>query len=77
MLRFRPDRLREIRTVLGLSRAEFARRLGVTRQMIAFYEEGTYVPGTEVLMQLLAVTGAKMESFFREESARPSGSSRR
>jgi putative transcriptional regulator len=68
MMRFQSDRVREIREALGLTRAEFARRLGVSRQMVAFYEEGRYVPGTEVLMTLVSMTGAKIDSFFVDES---------
>lgn len=72
VMRFRTERVQEIRTALALTRAEFARRLGVTRQMVAFYEDGKYVPGTEVLMQLCSMTGAKMESFFVESTDRQS-----
>jgi len=72
MMRFQSDRVREIREALGLTRAEFARRLGVTRQMVAFYEEGRYVPGTEVLMTLVSMTGAKIESFFADDHDRHS-----
>lgn len=71
-LRFRPERVTEIRVALGLSRAEFARRLGVSRQMIAFYEEGRHTPGGEVLMTLVSLTGAKFESFFAAEPDRQS-----
>jgi putative transcriptional regulator len=67
-MRFKPDRVTEIRTALGLTRAEFARRLGVSRQMVAFYEEGRYVPGTEVLMTLVSMTGAKIDSFFADDT---------
>jgi transcriptional regulator with XRE-family HTH domain len=71
-LRFRPERIRELREGLGLTRAEFARRIQVSRQMIAFYEDAGYTPGTGVLMRLIDLTGAKMESFFVNESDRPS-----
>lgn len=72
-MRFRSERMQELREALGLNRAEFARRLGVSRQMIAFYEEGRHVPGTEVLMTLVSLTGAKLESFFVESQDRQSG----
>jgi len=71
-LRFRPERIRELREGLGLTRAEFARRIQVSRQMISFYEDSGYTPGTRVLMRLIDLTGAKMESFFVNESDSPS-----
>ena len=75
-LRFRPERIQELRLALGLNRAEFARRLGISRQMVAFYEDGRYVPGTEVLMTLVSLTGAKLDSFFVDDPAGQSGSPR-
>jgi transcriptional regulator with XRE-family HTH domain len=72
MLRFQTHRLQELRHGLGWTRAEFARRIGVSRQMIAFYEDDGYVPGTAVLARIVSVTGAKMESFFADEDDRQS-----
>jgi transcriptional regulator with XRE-family HTH domain len=76
-LRFRPDRIRQLREGLGLTRAEFARRIQVSRQMVAFYEEQGATPGTDVLMRLIDLTGAKMESFFVNDADSPSVRGRR
>jgi putative molybdopterin biosynthesis protein len=74
MLHFRSERIGEIRRALGITRAEFARRIGVTRQMISCYEDGIHIPGTSVLMRLSSITGAPIETFFE---TRPSGLSGR
>ena len=76
MLRFQSHRLQELREGLGWTRAEFARRIGVSRQMIAFYETGGQVPGTKVFARIVSVTGAKMDSFFAEDPDGQSGFSR-
>lgn len=68
-LRFRPERITEIRTTLGLSQAAFARRLAVSRQIVSRWELGQYTPSTDMLLRLATVTGAKMESFFADEPA--------
>jgi transcriptional regulator with XRE-family HTH domain len=66
-IRFRPDRVSELRKALGLSQAEFARRIQVSRQIVSHWEAGKYVPSSEVLMRMVSITGAKIESFFAEE----------
>ena len=71
-LKYQPGRIQQLREALGLSRAEFARRVRVSRQMIGMYEMEGYVPGTEILTRICDVTGAKLESFFAEEPDRPS-----
>ena len=72
-LKYQPGRIQQLREALGLTRAEFARRVKVSRQMVSMYEEQGYVPGTEILTRICDVTGAKLESFFAEETDRPSG----
>lgn len=74
---FRHARIAEIRKALGLTQAEFARRVGVSRQLVSFWEQGKNVPGAEILMRIVRVTGAKIDSFFAEsahtQSVRRSG----
>jgi transcriptional regulator with XRE-family HTH domain len=70
-LQYRSSRIRQLREALGLSRAEFARRVRVSRQMVAFYEAGQ-VPGTAILTRICDVTGAKLETFFVHEKDRRS-----
>jgi len=72
MLKFNVARIQQLREALGLTRAEFARRVGVSRQMIAFYEDEGYVPGTDILIRIVDLTGAKLESFFVDETDRQS-----
>jgi transcriptional regulator with XRE-family HTH domain len=71
-LKYQPGRIQQLREALGLTRAEFARRVRVSRQMIANYEDEGYVPGTEILTRICDVTGAKLASFFAEDSDGPS-----
>jgi transcriptional regulator with XRE-family HTH domain len=71
-LQYRPERIRELRIALGLNQAEFARRIRVSRQMVAFYEAGTHIPGTTILLRVVALTGAKLDSFFDNQPDSPS-----
>jgi transcriptional regulator with XRE-family HTH domain len=71
-LKYQPGRIQQLREALGLTRAEFARQVRVSRQMIANYEDEGYVPGTEILTRICDVTGAKLASFFADESDGPS-----
>jgi transcriptional regulator with XRE-family HTH domain len=75
---FQPQRIVEIRRVLGLSRAEFARKLNVTRQLVWAWERGRHVPTLEILARLADMTGAKLDSFLGSAAAaRPTQTRRR
>jgi transcriptional regulator with XRE-family HTH domain len=70
-LTFQPDRFRALRDALGLSRAELATRLGVTRQLIWMYETGRHTPSAPVLLRLGQLTGARLESFYVARRPKP------
>ena len=62
------ERIKQRRIALGLSLEELAERTQnyVTRQAIHKYEQGTSMPGSDVLLHLAEALGVKVEFFFRE-----------
>lgn len=56
--------LEEIRKMRGISAADLARRVGVSRQTIYAIEDGTFVPNTTVSLQLSRVLGVTVEEIF-------------
>jgi molybdopterin molybdotransferase/putative molybdopterin biosynthesis protein len=58
------SKLSEIRTSRGLSAAEIAKRVGVTRQTIYAIEAGNYVPNTEVALRLARELEVSVEELF-------------
>lgn len=64
-------RLREIRTARGLSAAELARRVGVSRQTIYAIEDGSYVPNTRVSLQLSRALQVGVEEIFFLSEEKP------
>jgi transcriptional regulator with XRE-family HTH domain len=63
--------IRELRSKLGYSQAEMARRLGISLRGIANYEAGSRRPGAETLHALSKLAGAqglgKLEHIFDQE----------
>ena len=56
--------LQEIRKRRGVSAADLARLVGVTRQTIYAIEDGTFVPNTAVSLQLSRALDVKVEEIF-------------
>lgn len=56
--------LQEIRTRRGISAADLARRVGVSRQTIYAIEDGTFVPNTTVSLQLSRALEVPVEEIF-------------
>jgi len=68
------NQLRAVRQSRGLSAADLARRVGVTRQTIHAIEAGSYMPNTEVTLRLARALEAAVEELFSlagEEPALP------
>jgi putative transcriptional regulator len=59
------NQLKEARTVLGLTQAELAMRIGVSRKTINTVENGVFVPSTILALKLAAALGRKVEDLFR------------
>lgn len=80
-------RLRERRQALGLSQAELAARVGVTRQSILAIEAGGFLPNTAIALALAAELDCRVEDLFAlagpaperpvELAARPTAGGRR
>lgn len=62
--------LRAIRERAGLTQAEVARQVGVTRQTLIAIEQGKYSPTLELAFQLCRVYGVRIDDAFEypEES---------
>lgn len=63
-------RIAEVRLRLNLSRAAFAHRIGVSRNMIARYEDGA-VPRTEILDRLAQAGGTSLDWLLHGRDAEP------
>ncbi|WP_243076509.1 helix-turn-helix transcriptional regulator [Microbacterium sp. SS28] len=62
--------IRLLRETEGLTQAELARRVGVTRQTLIAIEQGRYSPSLELAFQLSRVFGRGLDDVFQypEES---------
>jgi putative transcriptional regulator len=58
-------RLKLVRTELGLTQAELAARIGVSRKTINTVENGVFVPSTTLALKLAAALGRKVEDLFQ------------
>ena len=59
------NHLREARTALGLTQADLAERVGVSRKTINTVENGIFVPSTVLALQLAKALGRPVETLFR------------
>lgn len=58
------NRLREVREARGLTQAQLAEAIGVSRKTINTVENGIYVPSTVIALKLAAVLGKPVEALF-------------
>ena len=58
------SRLKEIREARGLTQAQLAETIGVSRKTINTVENGVYVPSTVIALKLAAVLGTSVETLF-------------
>lgn len=58
------NRLREAREARGLTQAQLAEAIGVSRKTINTVENGIYVPSTVIALKLAAVLGEPVEALF-------------
>ncbi len=63
--------LKEIRNARGVSAADLARRVGVTRQTIYSIEDGSFVPNTAVSLQLSRALDVTVEEIFSIDGEQP------
>ena len=59
--------LKDERTRLGLTQAELAERVAVSRKTINTVENGVFVPSTTLALKLARALGTTVEEIFRLE----------
>ena len=57
-------RLKEVRTAAGLTQAELAERVGVSRKTVNTVENGVFIPSTVLALGLARALGVKVEDLF-------------
>lgn len=65
------NRLEEVRSELGLSRDELARRVGVHYQTIGYLERGEYSPSLVLALRIAAALDTSVEGLFWIEQPSP------
>jgi putative transcriptional regulator len=58
------NRLKELRGELGITQAELAERVGVTRKTVNTVENGVFIPSTILAIKLAAALGVSVETLF-------------
>jgi putative transcriptional regulator len=61
------NRIKERRSELGLTQAELAERVGVTRKTVNTVENGIFTPSTILALKLAEALGLTVERLFRIE----------
>jgi len=61
------NRIKEKRGELGLTQAELAERVGVTRKTVNTVENGVFVPSALLAMKLAEALSVSVEELFRIE----------
>ena len=58
------SRLSELRTAAGLTQAELADKVGVSRKTVNTVENGVFVPSTTLALSLARALGVTVEDLF-------------
>ena len=58
------NRIRLVREAAGMTQADLAGRVGVTRQTLIAIEQGRYSPTLELAFQLCRVYGVRIDDAF-------------
>jgi putative transcriptional regulator len=60
------NRIRQLRSdAAGMTQADLARRLGVTRQTVIAIEQGRYSPSLEMAFQIARIFGLPLDAVFQ------------
>ena len=59
------SRLKAVRTDAGLTQAELAERVGVTRKTINTVENGIFIPSTVLALKLARALSTSVEGLFQ------------
>ena len=57
--------IRPLRTDAGITQAQLAEQLGVTRQTVIAIEQGRYSPSLEMAFQIARVLGVRLDEVFQ------------
>ena len=57
-------RLKDVRIAAGLTQAELAERVGVSRKTINTVENGVFIPSTLLALRLAQELGVRVEDLF-------------
>lgn len=57
-------RLKEVRIAAGLTQAELAERVGVSRKTVNTVENGVFIPSTLLALGMARALGVKVEDLF-------------
>ena len=60
------EKLRNVRTAMGISQTELARRVGVSRQTVNMIENSEYNPTLELCVRICKVLGMTLNDLFWE-----------
>ena len=71
----RANSVRAARSALGLTQAELAAAVDVTRQTVVAVEAGNYAPSVYLALAVAARLGRTVEDLFGDDPAAPSGRS--
>jgi putative transcriptional regulator len=63
--------IRALREAAGMTQAELARRIGVTRQTVIAIEQERYSPSLELAFQIAHVFGAGLDDVFQYPGGEP------
>ena len=58
------NRLRDLREAKGITQAQLAEAIGVSRKTVNTVENGVFVPSTIIALKLAAVLGETVERVF-------------
>ena len=58
------NRIREARDARGITQAELAERIGVSRKTVNTVENGVFIPSTVVALKLAGALGCAVEELF-------------
>lgn len=58
------NRIKELRGAAGLTQAELAERIGVTRKTVNTVENGVFVPSTVLALKLASALNVTVEALF-------------
>jgi putative transcriptional regulator len=64
--------IRAVREASGLTQAELAKRIGVTRQTVIAIEQEKYSPSLELAFQIARVFGVGLDALFQYPEGDPS-----